>query len=243
MSCAAHYGNTAQNAQQLDNMLIWTGPNGQQLTNGTTGVMVYTDTMTTSQGHVIVKSVIQICGFMDSLQGNYSCTASNVNGQDSRTWTNRLPRQPVAPSVVTSPTTQTVSEGSSVFMSCSGYGYPYPRITWYRNNQPLDSNLAGRVTITTRVANYMGAPVTESIMKICGAGEEDHGSYYCSFSSSFGNAVNTNTWQVNVNSGKYHSHCSTVTHTHEQYSIQRRGHPKIHSNHILSLNLKRRMLY
>ena len=205
MSCAAHLGNMAQNVHQLDNILTWTGPNDQPLTNSTTGVMVYTDTMTTSQGHVIIRSIIQVCGFMDALQGNYSCTVSNVNGQDSRTWTNSLPRQPQAPSVLVSPTTQTISEGNSVIMGCSGFGYPYPRITWYRNNQPLDPNLAGRVTLTTRIANYQGAPVTESIMKICGASEEDHGSYYCSFSSSFGNAVNTNTWQVNVNPGKCQS--------------------------------------
>ena len=204
MSCAAHVGNTAQNADQLATTLTWRGPDAQPLTNATTGVTVYTDTMTSSQGHVIIKSVIQICGFVQALQGNYSCTVSNANGQDSRSWANTLPRQPIAPTVVVSPSTRTVGEGNSVIMACSGYGYPYPRITWYRNGQPLDPNsMAGRIAITTRIANYLGAPITESVMKICGAGEEDHGSYYCSFASSFGNPVNTNTWQVNVSPGKH----------------------------------------
>ena len=201
MSCAAHVGNTAQNADQLGTTLTWRGPNNAQLTNSTDDVTVYTGTMISPGGHVIIRSVIEICGFVPSLEGTYSCTVSNANGQDVRMWNNTIPRQPIAPTVVASPTTQTISEGNSVIMACSGYGYPYPRITWYRNSQPLDPNSAGRVTITTNIAYYYGAPVTESILKICGAAEEDHGSYYCSFSSAFGSTVNSDPWQVNVSPG------------------------------------------
>ena len=201
MSCAAIVGNTAQNAHQLSTTVTWRGPNNQALTNSTTGVTVFTETVTSPGGDVIIGSVIQVCGFTQALAGMYSCEVSNANGQDIKMWNNTLPRDPVAPTVVASPTTQTVSEGNSVLMACAGYGYPSPKVTWYRNGQPLDPNLSGRVTITTRIAYYSGAPVSESTMKICGAAEEDHGSYYCSFSSAFGNTVNSNTWQVNVNPG------------------------------------------
>ena len=201
MTCAAHIGNTAQNVGQLSTTVTWMGPGSEALTNSTTGVTVYTDTTTSQTGQVVVRSIIQICGFTQALQGLYSCQVSNANGQDIKMWNNTLPRNPTAPTVVASPTTRSVSEGNSVFMVCAGYGYPTPVVTWYRNNQPLDPNVAGRVTITNRIANYNGALVAESTMKICGAGEEDHGSYYCSFSSAFGNPVNSNTWQVNVNPG------------------------------------------
>ena len=201
MTCAAHIGNTAQNAQLLSTTLTWRGPDDIPLTNSTEDVTVYTDTTTTQQGYVIIRSIIQICGFTPDLEGIYSCEVSNNNGQDIRTWNNTLPMQPIAPVVVAAPTTQTVREGNSVIMTCAGFGYPYPTITWYQDSQPLDPNLAGRVSITTRLTNYNGALVRESVMKICGAGEEDQGSYYCSFSSAFGNTVNSNTWQVNVSPG------------------------------------------
>ena len=201
MTCAGHVGNTAQNANQLGTTLTWWGPDGQALTNSTGDVTVYTDTQTTQAGHVIIRSIIQICGFAPELEGTYSCVVSNSNGADMRSWNNTLPSDPIAPTVLVSPSTQTVSEGNSVLMTCAGYGSPSPTITWYQNGQPLDPYLAGRVTITTRYTYYLGAPVTESIMKICGAAEEDHGSYYCSFRSAFGNAVSSNTWQVNVSPG------------------------------------------
>ena len=198
MTCAAHIGNTAQNVNQLTTTVTWMGPGSEALTNSTTGVTVFTDTTTSQQGHIVIRSIIQVCGFTQTMQGLYSCQVSNTNGQDIKMWNVTLPRDPVAPTVVASPTTRSVSEGNSVLMVCAGYGYPVPSITWYRNGQPV---VPGRVTITNRIANYNGALVAESTMKICGAGEEDHGSYYCSFNSGFGNAVSSNTWQVNVNPG------------------------------------------
>ena len=201
MACAAHIGNTAQNVGQLSTTVTWMGPGSEALTNSTTGVTVYTETTTSQAGHVVVRSIIQICGFTQALQGIYSCQVSNTNGQDIKMWNVTLPRDPITSSVVASPTTQTVSEGNSVLMACAGYGYPTPTITWYRNGQPVDPNLTTRVTITSRIANYNGALVAESTMKICGAGEEDQGSYYCSFNNAFGSAVNSNTWQVNIRPG------------------------------------------
>ena len=213
MTCAAHVGMTSQNAHLLSTAITWRGPDGTALTNSTQDVTVYTDTITTPQGHVIVRSIIQICGFTPDMEGIYSCEASNANGLDIRMWNNSLPMQPVAPVVVASPSTQTVREGRSVIMTCVGWGYPYPIITWYRNNQPLDPNLAGRVSITTRLVNYNGALLRESVMKICGAGEEDQGSYYCSFSSAFGNSINSDTWQVNVSPGR----CRHIKSVHSSF--------------------------
>ena len=86
-------------------------------------------------------------------------------------------------------------------MTCAGYGYPYPIITWYRNGQPLDVNLAGRVSITTNIVNYFGAPVSESVMKICGAAEEDHGVYFCTATSTYGTAAISSSWAINVQPG------------------------------------------
>ena len=204
MSCIAYVGNTAQNVDQLSTTLTWWGPNSQQLTNSTTDVTVYTESTTTQSGQVFIKSILQICSFEPANEGTYSCQVSNSNGQDSRMWNSTLPTQPLAPSLVAVPSNQSISEGNSVIMTCAGYGYPYPTITWYRNGQPLGSNLAGRVSITSNIVNYNGALVSESIMKICGAAEEDHGVYFCSASSIFGNAAVSSTWTVNVQPGNYY---------------------------------------
>ena len=202
MSCVAHVGNTAQGVDQLGTALTWWGPNSQQLTNSTADVTVYMETTVTQAGLVFVKSIIQICGFTLPKAGMYSCRASNANGQDTRNWTNTIPRQPVAPVVVARPADLTVSEGNSVIMTCAGYGYPYPRITWYQNGLPLDPNSAPTgATITMRVRSYSGALVSESIMKICGAAEENHGVYSCRASSAFGNAAVSDTWTVTVSPG------------------------------------------
>lgn len=203
MSCIAFVGNMAQGVDQLSTTLTWLGPNSQPLTNSTTDVTTYTESTTTQGGQVFIKSILQICGFEPANEGNYSCQVSNSNGQDSRMWTNTLPFQPIAPSLVAVPSNQSISEGNSVIMTCAGYGYPYPTITWYQNGQPLDSNLAGRVSITTNIVNYNGALVSESVMKICGAAEEDHGDYFCSVSSLFGDAAVSSFWSINVQPGKF----------------------------------------
>ena len=44
------------------------------------------------------------------------------------------------------PSSFTAKEGSNVSFPCSSKGFPKPDITWYKNNQKLDSNLYNAVT-------------------------------------------------------------------------------------------------
>ncbi|XP_047419681.1 myosin light chain kinase, smooth muscle isoform X2 [Sciurus carolinensis] len=72
--------------------------------------------------------------------GNYSCIASNSQGQVSCSWTllvKRLVTMEVAPSFSTALKDCTVVEGQDFVLQCSVQGTPVPQITWLLNGQPI----------------------------------------------------------------------------------------------------------
>ncbi|KAF3827491.1 hypothetical protein GH733_002977, partial [Mirounga leonina] len=72
--------------------------------------------------------------------GTYSCTASNVRGQMSCSWTllvKRLAATEVAPSFSRVLKDCTVVEGQDFVLQCSVQGTPVPQITWLLNEQPI----------------------------------------------------------------------------------------------------------
>ncbi|XP_039096564.1 myosin light chain kinase, smooth muscle isoform X7 [Hyaena hyaena] len=72
--------------------------------------------------------------------GNYSCTASNVQGQVSCGWTLLVKRpavMEVAPSFSSVLKDCTVIEGQDFVLRCSVQGIPVPQITWLLNEQPI----------------------------------------------------------------------------------------------------------
>ncbi|XP_019304149.2 myosin light chain kinase, smooth muscle isoform X2 [Panthera pardus] len=72
--------------------------------------------------------------------GNYSCTASNVQGQVSCGWTllvKQLAVMEVAPSFSSVLKDCTVIEGQDFVLQCSVQGIPVPQITWLLNEQPI----------------------------------------------------------------------------------------------------------
>ncbi|XP_060495742.1 myosin light chain kinase, smooth muscle isoform X4 [Panthera onca] len=72
--------------------------------------------------------------------GNYSCTASNVQGQVSCGWTllvKQLAMMEVAPSFSSVLKDCTVIEGQDFVLQCSVQGIPVPQITWLLNEQPI----------------------------------------------------------------------------------------------------------
>ncbi|XP_019694801.2 myosin light chain kinase, smooth muscle isoform X3 [Felis catus] len=72
--------------------------------------------------------------------GNYSCTASNVQGQASCGWTllvKQLAVMEVAPSFSSVLKDCTVIEGQDFVLQCSVQGIPVPQITWLLNEQPI----------------------------------------------------------------------------------------------------------
>uniref|UniRef100_A0A2K6F5B4 Myosin light chain kinase, smooth muscle n=1 Tax=Propithecus coquereli TaxID=379532 RepID=A0A2K6F5B4_PROCO len=101
--------------------------------------------------------------------GKYSCTASNIQGQVSCSWTllvERLAVMEVAPSFSSVLKDCTVIEGQDFVLQCSVQGTPVPRITWLLNGQPIQY---ARSTCEAGVAE----------LHIQDALPEDDGTYTC----------------------------------------------------------------
>lgn len=180
MTCTAYLGTVGQRADSLSSTLSWYGPNSQQIANSTDGsVSVYAE-MVTQNGQVFIKSYLKLCNFSQANVGGYSCRVNNPNGQDDKSWNIDFPFPVVAPQMVAVPSAQTVTEGNTVYMTCAVYGYPFPDVTWYKNNAVLGpSSTNSTLSISTDIVNYNGAQLVQSTLKICLVGIEDIGSYSC----------------------------------------------------------------
>ena len=91
--------------------------------------------------------------------GNYTCTASNVAGSDNST-VSLL----VAPTFITQPVNQQVSNGSTTNFTCTAESFPDPEYTWEEYNEGSSS--------FDRVSS---GPVLEFTPAVFG----DEGSYRC----------------------------------------------------------------
>lgn len=182
MTCTAYLGTQGQRADSLASTLTWTGPGNAALTNQSDGtVNVYAERVV-QNGQVFMKSYLKICNFTQSNSGQYRCRVSNANGMDDKTFTATLPYAVALPQLVAVPSTQTVREGNTVYMTCAAYGYPFPDVTWYKNGQPIVSG-DDLFTISSNIVNYDGAQVVQSDLRICLTAVQDSGSYSCSFTT------------------------------------------------------------
>ncbi|XP_006869427.1 PREDICTED: myosin light chain kinase, smooth muscle isoform X2 [Chrysochloris asiatica] len=110
--------------------------------------------------------------------GNYSCTASNVRGQVSCSWTllvKRLTMTGMAPSFSSVLKDCTVIEGQDFVLQCSVQGTPVPQITWLLNEQPIQY---AHSTCEAGTAE----------LRIQDALPEDDGTYTCLAENSWGQA-------------------------------------------------------
>ncbi|XP_020925890.1 myosin light chain kinase, smooth muscle isoform X1 [Sus scrofa] len=101
--------------------------------------------------------------------GNYSCTATNIRGQVSCTWTllvKRLAVTEAPPSFSSVLKDCAVVEGQDFVLQCSVQGTPLPQITWLLNGQPIQY---ARSTCEAGVAK----------LHIQDALPEDDGTYTC----------------------------------------------------------------
>ncbi|XP_027439756.2 myosin light chain kinase, smooth muscle isoform X3 [Zalophus californianus] len=130
--------------------------------------------------------------------GSYSCTACNVRGQVSCSWTllvKRLAATEVAPSFSTVLKDCTVIEGQDFVLQCSVQGTPVPQITWLLNEQPIQY-----------AHSSCEAGVAE--LHIQDALPEDDGTYTCLAKNTVG--------QVS---------CSARVTVHEKKSDRKSGYP------------------
>ena len=212
MSCVAVVGRMNRSVDQLTTTFSWTDSSNRQLANSTDGsVSIYTSDTFVRSGLVFLTSILKICNFSQSATGQHMCTVMNSNGQHSVSWNLTFLRSPTPPIFLVTPLTNliTTATGRTVYLYCAAYGFPFPRITWTKDGlviQPNDTMY--RVNYDSSIVNYGGAQVTQSILKICGAGEEDIGNYVCvATSNAFTSTITTLRVPVRVTPGEYGCTC------------------------------------
>ena len=208
MTCIAYVGRVSSGASQLaETTVSWWYSNNIQLTNSSDGsVTIYTDP-SVRNGHMFMTSILKICNFTQSNVGQYSCRVTNTNGQGSASWNLTFPLDVTPPRFIVSPPTDQVfaNYGRTIYLPCAAYGFPFPRITWSRYGEVIDpgNSMWNRFSIDTSVSDSSGAFVTQSVLKICGVGEEDVGNYTCTASTRDFGSITTDETFLNVNPGIY----------------------------------------
>ena len=234
MSCIVYVGRLNRSVDQLQTTLSWLDRNNNQLVNRSDGsVSVFTDSFN-QNGLLFLRSILQICNFTTSDTGMHSCRAMNSNGQGSANWNLTFTRSPLAPFFLVTPSTSpiTAAYGRTFYIRCAAYGFPPPQVTWSKDGQAINTSSAfNRVIIDTSVTNYLGAQVSQSILRICGVGEEDIGTYICTASTSvFNTSISTlpvtlgvsagmltKVWCVHVFTYTYNNSFLTVIGMHEMH--------------------------
>lgn len=215
MTCVAYIGRLNSSVNQLQTIFSWWDRNNNQLVNSSDGmVSVFTSDYSVQDGRVFMTSILKICNFTERHTGQHTCRTMNSNGQGSASWDLSFLRSPIPPQflVTPSPTPIKPAYSRTVYMECAAYGFPFPEITWTMNGEAINPNESFyRVNINTSVVNYGGAQVTQSVLKICGVGEEDIGTYACIASTRDFGSITTNSVPLNVGPGMLIQHpCTNV---------------------------------
>ena len=85
-----------------------------------------------------------------------------------------------------SPGNSTVVAGSTLLLTCVGFGDPRPSVTWSTGGGQLSNN--SRVTIYEELVTENGVDFVQSILEICSVQETDGGQYSCTVGNALGNA-------------------------------------------------------
>ena len=75
--------------------------------------------------------------------------------------------------------------GSTLILTCVGYGDPTVSVTWSRENVQLDNS--SQTIIYEEVINESGLTLVQSVLVICSADETDNGQYSCTVANALGN--------------------------------------------------------
>ena len=205
MTCIAYIGRQNKSVDQLQTTFSWWDRNSNQLVNSSDGsVSVFTSDYSIQNGKVFMISILKICNFTERHTGRHTCRAMNSNGQGSANWELTFLHSPIPPQFLVTPLPTPIKPvySRTIYMECAAYGFPFPQITWTLNGEPINPNETFyRVNINTSIVNYGGAQVTQSVLKICGVGEEDIGSYACIASTRDFGTITTTSVPLNVGPG------------------------------------------
>ena len=177
MTCMAYIGLDTEDTSGTT--ISWTDPAGQHLSNDSdTMVTIYKD-VHTQNGLVFLESILEICSV--SHTGQFSCSTENSIGSESFNWTISFT---TGPQLVATLVNQDINYGDTVLSVCVGSGFPELKVNWSRNGELLDPASSDRLTINTETISEVN--FTMSILKICGVGDEDVGSFSCTIISDGG---------------------------------------------------------
>lgn len=74
--------------------------------------------------------------------------------------------------------------GSTVILSCAGFGVPIPSVTWSMGSTELSNS--SQIAIYTQVVTEVGVDFVHSILEICNVDEATSGEYSCTVGNVFG---------------------------------------------------------
>ena len=100
-----------------------------------------------------------------------------------------------------SPENSTVEAGSTLIVTCVGYGDPTVSVTWNMVDVLLTNN--SRIMIYEEPVAGNGIMLVQSILVICGVDETDSGQYSCVVNNVLGNASVNFDLSVTPTGGKY----------------------------------------
>ena len=204
MTCVAFVGLSTQNAANIPTSLTWWDPYSRMLANNSdNSVTVYSRT-TMQGGRVFIESILKMCNFSQSLEGQYACRVNNNNGNDLRAWNVSLHQDTFAPTFVAYPMPQSSRRlGFTVLMACAAYGYPPPIITFNRLGQPIDqADLDGPVNVRYSVQNYLGnVDIAMGVLEVCSFGYDDAVSYTCTATARNIGQMTSDSWSVSLIAG------------------------------------------
>ena len=207
MTCVAFVGLTIQDADNIPTSIIWLNPSSQKLANRTDdSVSVYTRTQIRGS-RVFIESILKMCDFTFDLEGSYSCSVTNANGGETRSWNVSLHQETFEPTVIAFPVSQSSRRyGYSVLMACAAYGYPPPIISFNQRGQPINqAQLDGAYNVTNNVMTYANSVnVAVGILEICGFDYDDIGNYSCIATSRNVGQVSSPMWTVGITAGNVH---------------------------------------
>ena len=76
--------------------------------------------------------------------------------------------------------------GSTVILSCAGFGDPTPSVTWNMGSTQLSNS--SQITIYTELVTEVGVDFVHSILEVCNVDEATSGEYSCTVGNVFGDA-------------------------------------------------------
>ncbi|EDV24851.1 uncharacterized protein TRIADDRAFT_12078, partial [Trichoplax adhaerens] len=124
--------------------------------------------------HSVDQSVLRLINLTLNDEGNYTCVSSNLAGNTTKTIKITVL---APPTIVETPQSIAVIEGSTIIIQCNGSGNPNPSIIWLKN---------GIIISNYSISSTISYGYTTSSLVIQNSQKSDGGLYQCRLSNLLG---------------------------------------------------------